>query len=179
MQVKFRQTTRNGCVSLSIANIFDDHRFTIGLEDCPGERFADLNKKLQDFGCPILVDPVFLTSQYFKTGKRLTSGQREIFRYPRMTKKVREVTVVPYLMSIANGRGRNQHMVAVIHRLHDGRLCVIDSTKEAVTTFTFDELIKRFHIVSVSVFRLWENPEPGNIVTLDISEMSHIFTLNL
>lgn len=180
MQVKFRQTTRNGCGSLSIANIFDDHRFSLGLEDCPGEPYALLNRKLQEFGYEIFIDGLFLTSKWFTNGNRLKKGQCEMFRYSnRMTNKIRKSTVVPYLFSIANSKGRNQHMVAVFHNLSDGLFHVVDSTKEEVMIFNLVDLLARFHIVSVALFRMWDNPEPGNFVTLDKSEMSHVFTLHL
>lgn len=177
MEVKFRQTTRNGCGSLSIANIFDDHRFTLGLEDCPGERYADLNKKLQDLGCPIFVDPLFLTSQYFRTANRLGQGQVEIFKYSKksMTDRIQESNVVPYVISLANSPGRNQHMVALIHSIGDDMFYVIDSAKTKIAAYTWLELLQRFHIVSVAVFRMWDHPEPGNFITLDKAELPHIF----
>lgn len=177
MQVKFRQTTRNGCGSLSIANIFDDHRFTLELDKLPGERFADLNKKLLDFGFEIFIDCLFLTQPTFRAGNRLGISHNILFILPRkgVTKVIRETYAVPYLFTIANRKGRNPHMVAVVHNISDGLFHVIDSTKHEVMVLSFRDLVKKFHILSVSIFRLVDHQEHGNFVMMLKSELPHIF----
>lgn len=178
MQVKFRQTTRNGCGSLSIANIFDDERFTTGLEGCPGERIADLNKKLQDIGSgEIFIDQLFLTQSFFRSGYQLQACHDSIFRYGRgvIARKDKKGKVVPYLISIANSRGRNPHMVAALHSIGDKMFHIIDSTKDKVLVISVPDLIREFHIISVAIFRMWDHPEPGNFVIMEKSDLPHIF----
>jgi hypothetical protein len=180
MQVKFRQTTKNGCGSLSIANIFDDHRFTTGLEKLPGERIADLNLKLAEMeinGIQLFVDCIFMTQKDFRIGNRLKICNEVLFAMPRkgLTKHVRETYAVPYLMTIANGYGRNPHMVGVVYNIKDKKFYVIDSTKPDVIVLTYRELIKRFHIISVSLFRQMNHPEHGNFITMPKEDLPHIF----
>lgn len=179
MQVKFRQTTRNGCASLSIANLFDDHRFTVNLEGLPGERIGDLNKKMIDNGMDFFVDCLFLTHKVFRTGNRLQLHHDVIFRYQKkgMTKHMRQNYAVPYLITVANGKGRIPHMVGVYHNLSDGLFHWIDSTKPEIMIFTFRELVARFHIMAVSVFRIWDNPDQSNFLLMDKKELGHIFTV--
>lgn len=180
MQVKFRQTTRNGCASLSIANIFDDDRFAVGLEDCKGERVADLNKKLMDLGHgEIFIDILFLTHSVFRSGNQLQASHDSLFHYSNrvLTKEARKTAVVPYLITLANSRGRNPHMVAAVHNISDRMFHIIDSTKDKILVISVPDMIKRFHIVSVAVFRIWDHPEPGNFVSMDKKDLPHIFSL--
>lgn len=175
MQVKFRQTTKNGCGSLSIANILDDNRFTLGLEGIPGERIADLNKKLDQHGIEVFIDCLFMTHGVFRTGNRLKLQHEIIFKYTRLTKKVRQSHCVPYLFTLANKGGRNHHMVAAIHSLSDDMFYIIDSTKEKVRVLTFSHLVVDFNIIAVCLLRMWDHPDPANFVSMDKADLPHIF----
>lgn len=180
MEVKFRQVTKNGCGSLSLANIFDDHRFCIRLEYLKGESINDLNLKMASMaqaGIEIFIDCLFLTQPQFKTGNRLSSNHSALFTLPKtgVTKKIREQYAVPYLLTIANRGGRNHHMIAAVYSISDGMFHIIDSTKPKVLVLAYSNMVKRFQIISVSVFRFLDNPEPGNFVMMPKSELSHIF----
>ncbi len=177
MQVKHRQTTRNGCGSLSIANIFDDHTFTVGLEDCKGERIADLNRKLAAVGSLVFIDCIFMTHKFFKTGNRLKKTHCSMFTLsPKgATKIIRDKYAVPYLFTIANRVGKNPHMVGVVHNISTGMFHLIDSSKPEILVMTFTDMVKRFHIIGVALFRFIDYEDHGAFVMMPKSELPHIF----
>ena len=143
MVVKHRQKTKNGCGSLSIANIFDDHRFTVGLEKLKGERINDLNRKLLEMGSELFIDTLFLTHKELKAGNRLKLAHEVLFKFPKknVTKLIKEKYAVPYLLTIANSRGRNGHMVAALHSISDGLFHIIDSTKAEIKVMSYGDMI--------------------------------------
>ena len=176
--IKYRQYTKTGCGSFSIANIFDDHRM---VEHIPTmhESLAYLNRKMQRFHNGIFIDVQFLTCAYFRNGYKLQSLQAEEF-FARHAGDIQgqitsmEGVAIPYLITVSRRKGA-AHMVPIVHDLDSNTFYAADSCTDKVQALKLSDLLERYNIISVSIFSKWNRKNEPRIMFANKNYFEHIY----
>jgi len=176
--IKYRQRTKTGCGSFTLANIFDDHRFVL---DIPKEyeNFAGLNKKMQDKVFEkqyknLYVDPRFITCYYFKNGNKMTVRQMDEF-FTAQRLDVKDATaVIPYLITINRRNGTN-HMLALLNDLSENIFYAVDSGTDYVQRLSLTDLSERYAISAICVLASWGEGSQPNILFGSKKMFDHIY----
>ena len=173
-KIPFIQSTKNGCGSISLANIFNDERYLPDYKDPKEERFVDLNRKLMRHDPHIYVEPVYLTCGELEVGNRLLAPAVLDLNWAEMEPEMKETQCMPLLLTIRHKSGL-YHAIGIVINFKNKMFYVLDSLQIYVQRLTVNELISNYHIVSVSRFGLWTNDDPANNVVIHKDGMTHIF----
>lgn len=177
--VPFRQHTYAGCVSLSLANIFNNRKFTFGIEDLKvGERLVDANKKLAEFEPYCYLEPVFYTNHMAAYG-RLTDPWMLEQRINTQERIITAEFARPLLVTVVKQPDMDKpfvryHSFAVFQDMADNMFYVIDSLNVHIRRMLSTQLIAQYHIVGIDGFGLWDNPNPSNVMFLRKETLTHI-----
>lgn len=155
LKVPFRQVTKSGCGSHSIANLFNDDRLIKGVEELTfGEGVPDLNKKLKEHREHIYVDVLFQTCYEFEgPSNRLTDPLVFKVKMNELSDEYREKYARPFLISVKKCL---LHCILVLHNFKNDRYYIVDSVESNIEVVTLDELMAKYHIVSVEVICSWQ-----------------------
>lgn len=173
--MKYRQSTKFGCGSYALANIFDDPRFVAELPTTQGERIADLQKKVNKYKRGLFINPIFITSQNLKVGNRLKFSQAELFSHEKGKLQLAglQQLVKPYLIIVAKS-ATAMHALAVFEDCGSRDFIVVDSATDAPERMKLKELIATYHITAVCQFSSFYIEDHGNYVMMRREDIAHI-----
>lgn len=172
LKVKYRQYTKFGCGSFTLANIFDDHRFVLDIPAAQGERVADLNRKMNKYHRALVIVPMFFTSPFLKSANRLRDPA--IFGYEgEIPDEYRETMARPLLLTFAK-HNKELHTVALIHNLRNGFYYLVDSGTENVYVASIEDILKGYNVVQLSQFSIWACEDRANFLMLPKEQLRHI-----
>lgn len=178
--VPFQQSTPAGCVSLSLANIFNNARFIEGIENLKrGERCIDANLKLMKFEPYCYLEPVFVTN-HLAAYPRLLDPLIIEHKIRAEEPNITEEHMMPFIMSIFKPADDRMpfdryHSVAVFQDMGSEFYYVVDSLQIRVKKMYVTQLIAYHHIISIESFGMWEHPDPSNTMFIHKSALTHIF----
>lgn len=175
MQIKYQQTTRTGCGSYALANLFNDERY---IQDLPDDyqRIYDLQRLLDANGAGMFIDPLFITSPHFTLGSWLMPMNSGLFAAPEGYAQEDLVHMCkPYLLTIAHQTKRTLHMVGLVHHMGTGAFYFIDSGRAEVKKYTIvSDILQEMQVVGVHQFGIQGDDNPGSFAMIDKSFFAHI-----
>lgn len=157
-QIPFVQTTRSGCGSYALANLFSDERFLHNVdalsEKGHGEGVADLNKKLQAFEPDFYLETYFLTSTHCKHPfDRLKDPVFFEILWEKMAEDQRENAARVLFLTV---RGALSHYVIVIHDFKTNQYYLVDSHNSHVEAIDIHAFIEHNQILSIEQLCSWK-----------------------
>lgn len=173
LKVPFRQTTKSGCGSHSIANLLNDERFLEGCEDLKyGEGVSDLNKKLQSLTPEFFIDVVFSSPSEMKAqpNKLIDKLVFEVL-WDRLTEDHKANYARPFLLTV---KGIRFHCILVLHNLKNDLYYVVDSLRQDIRIMVIEELVSSYHITVVSYVCSWKMEEEDKSVFFHKDYLTHI-----
>lgn len=176
LKVKYRQPSKFGCGSYSLANLFDNPDFIEIIPEKYGERVADLNRKMDEYAPELFINTMYMTNIHLPQRNKLIMSQKNLFSYDEGSIDAEALKTVakPFLMIFA--RGNNQlHTVGLVHDLKTKKYYLVDSCEVDVLEFTLPQLMANYRIVTLAQFTMWNYSDPSNFLTLHRDDFSHIF----
>lgn len=179
VQIPFKQTSKSGCGSFTLANFFNDSSFIRDIETLEqGEGVYDLNEKLKELAPEFYLESIFIThSQCEIQQNRLHDPLIFETIMEKVSEEQRETWARPFFVTI-KGLLRS-HYVLVIHNLKDQRLYIFDSLAEGRQSFTISEFLQWFHVMTVEVLcsKEWSVKQRNGGETLYIfkDKFPHLF----
>lgn len=166
--VIYRQKETFGCGSYCLANLMNDSKYILELQD--GERRGDLNKKLSRYYPEIFLETLFLTNERIAP-ERLQDVNLFEFEY---SEEAKESGFVPWLLVIYKPGSNLYHYIVACEDLKDRRFHVLDSTKNHISIFTREDLLGFYWVLGVEFFSKWDG-SPEECVIFDKGYFGHIF----
>lgn len=176
LKVKYRQHSKFGCGSYSLANLFDNPDFIEIIPEKNGERIADLNRKMDEYEPALFVNTMYMTNIHLPQRNKLIMSQKDLFSYndDSIYEEEKKTLARPFLMVFA--RGNNQlHTVGLVHDLKTKKYYLVDSCEVDVLDFTLIQLMNNYRIVTLAQFTLWNCEDPANFLMLHRDDFAHIF----
>lgn len=178
MKVPFQQTTKAGCYSLCIANLFNDERFAQGLEFINfGEYQASINFKMQQLQLPYFLDTVFTTSSTFK--KQGTRVKDPAILTPNYDEKVKDTFAYPMIATVNRGDNAGRiHAILIIYNCKTQNLHICNSLDSEIVVTNIETFLSFYCVTGIEHFCSWDSArkqEQHTTIMIHKHHFPHLF----
>lgn len=144
----FKQTTKSGCGSIALANLFNAKFFVNELPDV-GEYTYDLNKKLDVYDNRFFIDTICLT-QSFMANSRIEDLR--VFEDPTLKFEQGDISEFcrPFLVIINNGF--RHHYLLVVQDCQSKRLYVVDGLSDTIEVLSPLDFMYKYWVIGIEGF---------------------------
>lgn len=173
--VPFRQYTKTGCGSYTLANLFNSGDYLVGDFPKEGENLNDLNKKLNKLQHDLYLDPIFVVSPYMKYQNRLHLRDVSILQPDGISQNdsIYPLVIVPYIVTFSRPNGA-LHFVLMLVDVARSRYYIVDSCEEFVNDVNVMAFVREYPVTSVSVFRSKHSNNRCAYITISRDEVAHL-----
>lgn len=176
MKVPFQQTTKSGCGSYSLANLFNNNVFINDVDKLEvGETTARLNEKIKSLGdIYCWLETLFCTQTHLtKHPTRLLDSTLFDIHWEKVSGYEKEAFAKPYFATIKRTDTIN-HCILFLQVYKTNQLHVVDSLEEQIKIFTIDEFINEYYILEVLHFGLVKE-KPNECMVIIKNAFPHLF----
>lgn len=173
--VPFKQTTKSGCGSITIANLFNEPRFMEGIEslEC-GESIYMLNKKLAGITDGFYIDVLMCTPIGLEIQNRVLEEKVFTIKTEEAGADILEHFFRAYFVVIKNPY--LSHAILVLQNFKNGKYYVVDGRADKIVPISLTTLINNYHITLVATFNHDSEPVADKQeVFFDKRHATHLF----